>query len=193
MSHRVVRGSFALAVVLAVLATGCSKGTTTAQAPKGVAAADYVSGVCGAISQWEDTVQTLASGLTTQLQTAASLDAAKAEFVSYVDQNVTAVDTMITKVKAVGDPAVADGAHIQSEVVAALQQVRTSFADAKTKAEQIDTSSPTAFSNGVTDVSNTLEQELSGLGDPLSDVTNQELEGAANADATCQKIENPPA
>ena len=191
MSHRVVRGSLALAIVLAVVAAGCSKAKTPSQGPGGVAAAAYVSGVCGAVSEWQDAVKTLADGLTAQLQSAASLDAAKQELVSYVDQNVTAADTMITKVQAVGAPAVANGAHIQSEVIAALQQVRASFADAKSKAEQIDTSSPTTFSNGVTDVTNTLDQDLSNLGDPLAGVTNQDLENAANADATCQKIQNP--
>lgn len=191
MVRGVVRSTFAIGLVVALGATACSKGKAgSSGAPKGVAPDAYVAAACGAISEWEDSVQTLSSGLTAQLQSASSLDAAKQEFVSYVDQNVTAVDTMVSKVKAIGSPAVADGDHIQSEVVAALEKIEADFAEAKSKAEQLDTSSPTAFSNGVTDVTNTLDQELSNLGDPLGDVSDKALDDAANANATCQKLQS---
>ena len=191
LQHRSSR--IALGVVLTLVMAACSKGNpTSGGSPSGGGVAAYVSGVCGAVSDWENAVQSLATGFPAQIQGASSLDAAKQLFVQYVDENVTATDTMIAKIQALGTPSVANGAEIQSKVVGALQQVDASFAEAKSKAEQLDTTNPTTFSSGVTDISNTLDSELSGLGDPLAGVSSSELETAASADPACQKLNPSP-
>ncbi len=190
LQHRSSR--IALGVVLTLVMAACSKGNPTSSGSPSGGVAAYVSGVCGAVGNWENAVQSLATGFPAQIQGASSLDAAKQLFVQYVDENVTATDTMIAKIQALGTPSVANGAEIQSKVVGALQQVDASFAEAKSKAEQLDTTNPTTFSSGVTDISNTLDSELSGLGDPLAGVSSPQLETAASADPACQKLNASP-
>jgi hypothetical protein len=182
-------------IALALLMVACgggsaSRNTSPRPSRQGLSPKDYVAGVCGAAATWETAIQTETSQFEAQSKSASSLDEGKTIFVAYVDQVVKDTDTMVTVIDGLEPPAVANGEQIRAAVASALQKVKSAFQDADAKAQQIDTNSTTAYVNGLTAIGTDIESTLSGLGDPLANLPNAELEQAAKADPNCQKLES---
>jgi hypothetical protein len=184
-------------VSLLFLMAACGGGGTAASGSaspsptlRRLSPAEYVAGVCGAATAWESAVQADTTQFETQSKSASSLDEGKALFVAYVGQVVKETLTMVTTVTGLGAPTVNNGAQIRTAVIDSLGKIETIFQDAVTKAQQVDTSSPAAYSQGVQKVGADIESTLSNLGDPLANLPSPELEQAAKANPDCQKLES---
>jgi hypothetical protein len=185
--------SAGIATGLALLLAGCSGSPLASQSSpsptlRRLPPKDYVAGVCGAATAWESAVQADTTQFETQSKSASSIEEGKTLFVAYVGQVVKETDSMVTTVTGLGAPTVPNGAQIRTAVIDSLGKIETVFQEAVTKAQQVDTSSPAKYAEGIQKVGSDIDSTLSNLGDPLANLPSPELEQAAKANSDCQKL-----
>ena len=90
---------------------------------------------------------------------------------------VALTDTMIGSVRAAGAPAVANGKQLSADLVDALSPVKQTFEGAVTKAQQLPTGDPEAFSQAATELGN--------------EITNSQGSFTASFDALQRKYNDP--
>lgn len=178
-----------VAIVAAMLLVfvGCKKSSTTATG--GSSSADaYATGVCGAINAWLETIQGGAQGL--QENPPTSAEQGKTAVVGYLDDVVTATDTMVSAIEALGAPDVPDGEEIHATLQSALNKVKDVFSQARDEASQASTSDPAAFQAQMEALGTTLGSASAEVDESLSSVSGAELDSAFQDSPECQQLMN---
>jgi len=182
------RAGLAAVVFVSLVLPACGGGSSGGSAPaSGVTAKQYMATTCSAMSDWLSSILSQVQDFKTQVSSASSLKQARTELVALVGQTEQDTDVMISKVKAMGPPAVSNGEDVNTKLLSAFGQVRSALATAQQKADQLPTNSPAAFKAGATKIGNDINSELSGIGKTLSDF-GPELDAAASSDPNCQKL-----
>jgi hypothetical protein len=118
------------------------------------------------------------------------LKSRKANYVVFIGKAFQRSDMLLSKVKAVGPPAVKNGATLQSNLESAIRAVRKSFAAAVPGANALPTTSQPTFSRGVHDLSKDPGKKLAAMGQTFNQLHNKDksLNKAMSQDAACQKL-----
>jgi len=180
----------ALAALVVGIA-GCTSAVPGAAAPAGQAPAtaagdpvQWVDGVCGALLPFVKT-----AGTPPQLNTASDPTALAKGISDYLGQGATAADSAISGIAAVGPSPVAGGDDVITRLTQTLTTFRTSFQDAKTQVDAVDTSNPQTLRTELPKAVAPLEQ-LATMPDPTVDLqTSPELERASAQAPNCQQVE----
>jgi hypothetical protein len=196
MQWPTIRLCVLVTVGLAVGLTACGGGvsgtvTTPPASTAGGSTLDadrYTSGVCQAMIAWVNDLQASSATIGTQVAGASSLDEAKQDFVTYIDEQVQRTDDLITSVDSLGAPDVQQGAEAHQAVLDLLSQVKSVFEQAKTDAEQLPTSDVNAFLDGIDQLTAHIDSGMSGIGDPFEGLSVPELEQAGNTNPDCQTL-----
>jgi hypothetical protein len=155
-----------------------SGGAPTSGGPVGdVPVETWAGGVCGAVNTWLAGINANGTKLNQDVQGISDLGAGRDLLVKFMQDAVTLTDTMISAVQAVGAPAVASGQQLSADLVQALSPVKQTFEGAVTKAQQLPTNDPQAFS-----------QAASQLG---TEITNSQGSFTASFDALQTKYNDP--
>ncbi len=160
--------------------SGAAQGPTTAQ--------EYVKGVCGAITTWQQAIQSRASALESNAASLVDPSSGKQALGDFFDGVIADTDTMISTIKDLGAPNVANGASDSAAFVGALTQVRDAFQHARDKIDQLPTDSATAFQNGAQQLVSSMSSEIKAAGTSLSNLNNPELETASKAEPACSSL-----
>lgn len=184
------------AVVLAFAAAGCGGGgdgdggngdSASAAAPD-----VWAASVCGALGTWVKTLQDSSRDLGTALGNTKNLKNVKAKFVAFLEDAEESSAEMIEKVEEAGPPDVDQGEAIQDDLVAALTKVQKSFSNASDKANALSTSSLQSFSNGVGNLSQSVQNKLSATGTEFNQLSERyqapELDDATDGEPACQQF-----
>ena len=102
--------------------------------------------MCGAVNTWLAGINANGTKLNQDVQGVSDLGAGRDLLVKFMQDAVTLTDTMISAVQAAGAPAVASGQQLSADLVQALSPVKQTFEGAVTKAQQLPTNDPQAFS-----------------------------------------------
>ena len=137
----------------------------------------WAGGVCGAVNTWLAGINAKGTKLNQDVQGVSDLGAGRDLLVKFMQDAVTLTDTMISAVQAAGAPAVASGQQLSADLVQALSPVKQTFEGAVTKAQQLPTNDPQAFS-----------QAASELG---TEITNSQGSFTASFDALQTKYNDP--
>lgn len=196
------RPALLLAVVTSVLlAVGCTTtvtGTATARGsaagappsgppPAGGAPGDavaWVDQVCGALLPF------IRAASAPPPFDGSSDPAALVEGISdYFGETGAAADTAISGMAAAGPSPAEGGDEVVTALTGTLTTIRTSFRDAQTRLDAIDTSDPRAFATELPGAIAPL-QELTTLSDPTAGLeSSPELDRAGKQAPNCQQIE----
>lgn len=171
-----------IAVLVAVIAGGCGGGGT-----KKTGSEKYVSTVCSSLVTWEQGFSADSKKLTSQLsKLSTDLPKLKSTLTDYVNGLVAKTDDLQSKIKALGEPDVANGAQIEKKIDAVLAVLTTALKEMKAKVEALKPDNPAAFLRAGT----SLYSSFSGLGSKLSGIklNSAELKKAASKDPACQKL-----
>jgi hypothetical protein len=179
-----------LAAVLAVLAGGCGGGggdsdESSAQ-PQGTPPATWVTSVCGALDDWQTSLQTKAQGLPAEVLQADSPADAKKRIEGFLDEVVDETDAMIQKVDAAGKPAVNGGQRVSTAVHARLLEVKAAFESARAKVDNVPTDNPLAFQQQLTQIGQQLAAQGQALGDVLGSASAPPLRTALQNSERCK-------
>jgi len=132
-----------------------SGGASTSAGPLGdVPIETWAGGVCGAVNTWLGGINANGTKLNQDVQGISDLGAGRDLLVKFMQDAVALTDTMISAVQAAGAPAVSNGKQLSADLVQALSPVKQTFEGAVTKAQQLPTNDPQAFSQAATQLGN---------------------------------------
>jgi hypothetical protein len=178
-----------LVAALAFLAAGCGGGgSDEAEQPEGTPPTEWVTTVCGALDDWQTTLQTKAQGLPQQVLQAQSPADAKQQIEDFLDEVVTETQTMVDKVDAAGKPAVDAGERVRTAVHARLLKVKAAFEQARAQVDKVPTDNPAAFQQALTQIGQDLSSQGQALGDVLGSADAKPLRDAIQKTERCQSF-----
>jgi hypothetical protein len=180
----------AVLLPMAVLVAGACSGTDgggDGTEPDTVSATEYATGICGAIAGWADDIQALNEDLQASLDPN-DLDALQDVMVDFLDDVVTATDSAISEVEAVGVPDVEGGQAAAGAVLTALRDSKTIFEDARDRVDGLSTADPAAFGEELQTLGTDLQTSMSGIGGQLDQFASPELDEAADDVAECDEV-----
>jgi len=155
-----------------------SRNAPTVNGPLGdVPIETWAGGVCGAVNTWLAGINANGTKLNQDVQGISDLGAGRDLLVKFMQDAVALTDTMIGSVRAAGAPAVANGKQLSADLVDALSPVKQTFEGAVTKAQQLPTGDPEAFSQAATELGN--------------EITNSQGSFTASFDALQRKYNDP--
>ena len=175
---------------LAFLATGCGGGgdSNESEQPQGTPPTQWATTVCGALDDWQTSLQTQAQGLPQEVLQADSPQDAKKQIVDFLDQVVDETQTMIDKVDAAGRPAVDGGQRVATAVHTRLEKVKQAFENARSSVENVPTDNPLAFQQQLTKIGQDLSTQGQALGDVLGSADAQPLRDAIDKTERCKSF-----
>ena len=181
----------ACASALVGAAAGCGSG---GGGPKysGAKPDAWAATVCGALTDWAQGLQADSRTLSADLQNAKDIATVKAKFVVFLESASRSAGTMISKVKAAGPPAVKNGDELQSDLEGGLSAAKRSFEKAVAKAKALPAKDPQAFSNGVSNLGQNVEKELTATGEAFnklgSKYNDKNLNEATSKEPSCSTL-----
>jgi hypothetical protein len=164
-----VRRSAAIAVVLGSLVlsacrSSSSTSTTSISSPSGTSAASaagqtaaaYVAGFCKAFTDY-------LKQATPALGTGSDIQKLKGFYVSLFDGEISATHDLVTKIKALGTPAVPGGAQVSHALIQAFTATEPDSRSLRDEAASLPTSSPSAFNRAVKRLFLRFRQDSKGI------------------------------
>lgn len=181
-----LKSSFALfCVAIALIVVGCGGGAKKASPAK------YVSTVCSSVAVWEKALLAETQKFESSLgksSGAPNLANLKAQFVALISNVLTETRQMQSKIEAVGEPDVKNGAKIEKTINDGLSTLAAGLVTARGKASSLSISNLTQFASAA----QSLGREVSGSGSKLTSTLNtlksSELAVAASKEPACTKI-----
>ncbi len=169
-----------------VLATSFALSACGGSSSSTVTPAAYVKSICQSIGPFEKDVSARSNALnfgsiTSPAQGKTALQGFLAAIASDTDQAVS-------KLKSAGTPNVNNGKKISTAIVSAFTQLRGALGQASASANQLPTSSPTAFRSAAVTLGNTVRGSMNGIGAGLAGLKSPQLEAAAKKEQTCQHL-----
>jgi hypothetical protein len=155
--------------------------------PETVSATEYATGVCGAIAGWVEDIAVLNEELTSDLDPT-SIDSLKTAMVGFLDDVITATDSVIGEVETVGVPDVDDGEATAETVLTALRDSRNVFADARDRVDGLATDDPAGFTEELQTLGTDLQTSLAGIGEELDRFDSPELDEASENVPECEQV-----
>jgi hypothetical protein len=149
------------------LVAGCGGGEDTQE---GIPPAAWAQSVCGALSDWQASLQEQSQGLTSEVLEAKNPQAAKQQISAFLDEVIAETETMIGTVSAVGQPAVDEGGQIVEDFSNGLERMRSAFEEAATQVQSVPTDDPQAFQEQLTRIGEDLQTQGQAIGDTLGEI-----------------------
>jgi regulator of sigma D len=187
----VARLPLLLVVAALALVAGCGGGgdSNESEQPEGTPPTQWVTTVCGALDEWQTSLQTQAQGLPQQVLQADSPADAKKQIVDFLDEVVDETQTMIDKVDEAGRPAVDAGERVSTAVHTRLEKVKQAFENARSSVEDVPTDNPLAFQQQLTKIGQDLSAQGQALGDVLGTADAKPLRDAIEQTPKCKQFQ----
>jgi hypothetical protein len=166
---------------------GGGDGTTTAVAGTSTPE-EYAAGVCGALQDWLDTIQTRGTTLGEEIAGAPSIEDGKQLLVTFLGDLAADTQTMIDTVEDLGAPDVEGGAEAHTAILGAFGGAQDAFEQAQAATEAIPPDDPQAFAEQTAAIG----EELAAAGEeavaPLGLITAPALDEAFANEPSCQQL-----
>ena len=195
--------ALAMVVVLSFAACGgdddpepAAEGTEeTTEAPAESPAADtasaeeFVTTLCTEMGDWIAALQEGQQTVTESVQPGniqSGIDALAAFF----DSAVAATEDLIAGIEGAGVPDVEGGAEIQAEFIARFEEAKTALESARSQVDSLPADDPQAFQDAASDLSTTIQSQLSAVGTALSTLSQPELDAEATTNTACTSLQS---
>ena len=180
-----------IALLLALAASTSAPASTAA-----IPAKRWTANFCGSIGSWITQIRartaTYNTSITAWKKTGnGKISKIRGILVVYVGDTSTLTDTMISKVKDAGPPAVANGAKTQAQVNAALGQVSAIFHKALTQARALPKSNAILFAQKAEVLAATINSGVAAIGPAFAAIGKTAapaLTRAGRTTAACQNL-----
>lgn len=172
------RSLVALGAILAVVLSACGGGG-------GVAPVAYVSDVCAAVGDFQDTIQESRPEL--NASTLATPTKVKQTLTDYLDTVIAAADEMVTAVDDAGVPNVDNGKRIANGLVDSLRSAVQALKRTRAKIEGLPTN-PAAFREGFLDIAPNVQENVTEALSGLKKLDSEQLTKAAARSEACHRM-----
>ncbi|HWC69888.1 MAG TPA: hypothetical protein VG993_01870 [Actinomycetota bacterium] len=178
-----------LLMVLAACGGDSGDGGNDTEAPAAAAPADYVAGLCTAITDYEADLEAQNSSFQEQFSSGTpSPGEAKDAIVAFLDEIRQRTRQLIDDVEALGTPDVDNGGEVRSALVGTFQQVVDLFDQAKADIEALPTDDPAAMAAGFAEIGTKLQQAGTEIQSSLDGFESPELDEAAAEATACDGV-----
>jgi hypothetical protein len=175
----------AAAATVALAVAGCGGSSSSSS----VSPAAYVKSVCGAAATWFHTIQTVGTKLNATVHAQGSVSQTKTAYVSFVEGILHATQHAESQLKAAGTPSVKNGTQISDALVRAFADASQGLSTAASHANQIPTTSKSAFQTSGSRVQGEVQQAIARISQ-VAPQKNPQLRAAAQKDPTCQQLKS---
>lgn len=151
-----------------------------------VSASAYVKSVCTAVGDWATTIRSREGLLAAHLPT--SPTQGRQALQSFIADVISSTGNTRSRIKSAGVPDVSHGQQISLTLVSAFDQIQGALRQAKSEADRLPTTSPTAFGASARQLGSSVEQTLSSIGSSLSGLRAAPLEKASSQTPACQSL-----
>ena len=167
-------------VAIVAVLTGSCGGSDRVSVPA------YETSVCSAVKGY--LADTRANSRTAAAAVSGDPVKGKTLLGDYLDQQIRATDTLVSKLQDAGSPDVPDGDRIAGRIRDAFATAQSGLRKVRSEVEALPTGNVQAFSDAAQKLAEELRQVFDGTGTALDGLKSPELEKAAKANATCQSI-----
>jgi hypothetical protein len=179
-----------LAVALALAASAC--GGSGGGGAGGTDPGKYAASVCGALVDWQTTLQNSGTEMSSGLSSSSTPSEVKSKFVDFMSAAVDATETLQSKAKSAGPPDVKDGEKFQADLDGALDTAVKAFKNARDKAKQLPTSDTAAFQSQASALGQTLTQEGNKISTQFNGLSgkydSKDLNDAFDKEPSCKNV-----
>jgi hypothetical protein len=162
-----------------------STASTTVSASASGDPADYVTSVCMAVATWAQSIKQRGSDFQSSQVGVTDLSVVRQHFIDFLNGLASDTETLIASVQALGPPPVSNGAAEEAAIVAALRAGAESYRDAANQAQSLSTTSPGAFSAGVTRIATAIEKSGKSTAQAIEDIKDPVLDPLFKSDTNC--------
>jgi ElaB/YqjD/DUF883 family membrane-anchored ribosome-binding protein len=156
----------------------------TSPSPTAISVADYVVGVCTAISTWQAGLQAKGSTFNPSTTDVAAL---KQSWLTFLDGILEETQTLVSSLQALGTPDTADGKAAAERLQADFTTLQADFQKLRDESASLSTDNQSAFMAKFQQILQTFQQDAQAVTQDLSQVP-PEFQSAASAAPTCQAL-----
>jgi hypothetical protein len=183
-------------VVLSVVLLALFAGSTAPASSDAIPAKQWAANFCDSVASWISLIQTRTAVYDKAIGAwkangHGKIKKIRSVLIVYVNDTTKLTDTMISKVKAAGPPAVPNGAKTQAQVNSGLAQVGAVFHTALTQAKALPTSNAIRFAQKAQALAATISTGVQAIGPTFTAIgktASPALTRAARATPACQKL-----
>lgn len=169
---------------LALVSAACS-GDGSAD---GVPAARYASALCSSMQTYLTDVTALSDAFVSKVNPEAPLEEQKRSVGEFLDEVLTATDTLIEDLMEAGVPDVVGGEEIVTAIRSSFDQARSVLEDARARVEALDVEDRRAFATELNAIGSTIQNSLGEIGTSLEGLTAAELASAVEDEPACAEV-----
>ncbi|HYN37574.1 MAG TPA: hypothetical protein VEV82_11455 [Actinomycetota bacterium] len=185
--------ALAMLFVLAFAACGSDSETPTEDAPaedpaaEEVTAQEFVSTLCTEMQNWITSLQEGQAEVQANVEPG-NAESGKQALAAFFDGAIAATDSLVAAIEGAGTPGVDGGAEVQQELVTKFQEARDALQSARDQVDSLPTDDPQAFADAAEALGQTIQTQLSAIGDALSSLSQAELDEAAQTEPACTSL-----
>jgi ElaB/YqjD/DUF883 family membrane-anchored ribosome-binding protein len=150
-----------------------------------LSAGDYAKQACDTMQTWVTSVQQRSQGFQ---PSGSNLESVKTAWLDFLDGVIADTDQMLSDLEALGTPAVDGAEEAVTQLTGALQRLNDAFTTLRDDSAQLSTADPAQFQKDFQALLKNFQSEMSGMGDAFSQISNQELDKAFNAEPACASL-----
>jgi hypothetical protein len=185
--------SVAAAVVIVFALAACSSNSSATSGPtttpsatsSALSAADFVAGMCTAMTDYQQSVQQLQTSFNPNTTDLAQL---KQSWLDFLDGLIASTGTLVSKVQALGVPDTSDGQAASDALTKDFGQLHDDLQSLRDHSATLSPNNQAEFMTNFEALITQFQTDMQGFGQDLSQLQTGELDTAFSAAPECASI-----
>ena len=154
----------------------------------------YVADFCGAMVDWQTSIQTLSTDFRENVFLSdLPPDQKRDELATYLSELRGLTEDFISEVEAAGTPDVEGGADVADQFLSGFQQLTGAIEGVEAQVSDLPTDSEEAFTTAAQELVGQIQTSFQTIGDGLTQIESDPIDQAFTEEESCQQIQTAPA
>jgi hypothetical protein len=176
-------------VAFTLTAAACSSSSSaaapTSAPPSDLSVADYVSGVCAALGDYQDSLQQAQSNFTVQTT---DLPALKQSWLDLLDGMLTSTQQLVSEIQALGAPDTSDGQQAAETIQGDFEQLQQDLQQLRDRSADLEPTDPASFMSSFEPMIQQFQTDMTTFGQDLEQFNGGELDQAFSQSPQCAEF-----
>jgi hypothetical protein len=177
-------------VAFALTAAACNSSSSAVDASTSVpssalSAADYVSGVCAALGDYQDSLQQAQSDFTVQTTDLAAL---KQSWLDLLDGMLTSTQQLVSDIQALGAPDTSEGQQAAETIQSDFERLQQDLQQLRDRSADLEPTDPASFMSSFEPMIQQFQTDMSTFGQDLERFNGGELDQAFSQSPQCSEF-----
>jgi hypothetical protein len=175
----------AFAFTTAACSSSSSAAAPTSASPSPLSAADYVSGVCAALGDYQDSLQQAQSDFTVQTTDLAAL---KQSWLDLLDGMLTSTQQLVSDIQALGAPDTSEGQQAAETIQSDFERLQQDLQQLRDRSADLEPTDPASFMSSFEPMIQQFQTDMSTFGQDLEQFNGGELDQAFSQSPQCAEF-----